>query len=410
VPLLNLCDVWVNLSSPPTVYEREEYSFTVYFANSTAQELSDVDINVTINDQAVFTVPSTANFKAFEKKAFLVTAKAGEKGVPIRLAAKVSPPAGYKDINPGNNQVAAEIMVLERPYDLDVQRITPDQYKENQSVITTVKVSNKGSLDFTPGQNVTVLFQIPELSLSKRINAVVMEKDTWNVVSIRWDTPNVQADKDVTLIAIINPEQSLKNETTADNNTYTQKAIVQNVSYLEPDESRALPDPPTRNEQPRVTWWEQRYENGKFVWHEYYAELKVSAELDYATKGKGYLKSGYGYSIKVIASVSTNYDRPELITAPQTAEVYLPEYRYEIAIPLVKEGGQFTFKENPASPFRYRKQYIPVWFPDNRDYILQLLVTDVHTPGGTLSKWITGGELKIHVVDSMYSDDVTTGN
>ena len=36
-----------------------------------------------------------------------------------------------------------------------------------------------------------------------------MEKDTWNVVSIRWDTPNVQADKDVTLIAIINPEQSL---------------------------------------------------------------------------------------------------------------------------------------------------------------------------------------------------------
>lgn len=129
--------------------------------------------------------------------------------------------------------------------------------------------------------------------------------------------------------------------------------------------------------------------------------------MDYDTKAKGYLKSGYGFAISVTATVNTNYDRPELITSPQTAEVYLPEHRYETAIPLVKEGSQFTFT---ASPFRYRKQYIPVWFPDNRDYIIQLLVTDVHTPRGTLSKWMTGGELKIYVEDNMYSDDVTTGN
>ncbi len=409
-PVVNLCDVWVNLSSPPTVYERDEYSFTAYFANSTDKELSDVGLNVTINGKVVSTIPPTANFKAFEKKAFLVTSIAGAKGVPIKLSAQVSPPKGYRDINTDNNHVSSQIMVLEHPYDLDVQRITPDEYKENQSVITTVKVSNKGSLDFTPGQNVTVLFQIPELSLSRRIEAVVMERDTWNVVSIRWDTPNVQADKDITLIAIINPEQSLGNEGTNDNNTYTQKAVIQNVSYEEPEESRILPDPPKRNEQPKVTWWEQRYENNKFVWRQFYAELKVSATLDYDTKAKGYLKSGYGYFIRVTATVSTNYDRSEMITAPQTAEVYLPEYRYETAIPLIKEGSQFNFKENPSSPFRYRKQYIPVWFPDNKDYIVQLLVTDVHTPGGTLSKWITGGELKINVVDSMYSDDVTTGN
>lgn len=409
-PVKLLCDVWVNLSSPPLVYEREEYTFTVYYANSTDKALSGVGLNVTINGNTVPTVPVTANFKAYEKKSFLVTGTAGEKGVLIKLSAQVSPPTGFRDINPGNNQVSAEVIVLERPYDLDVQRITPDRYKENQSVVTTIKVSNKGSLDFTPGQNVTVLLQIPELSLSKRMDAVVMEKETWNVVSIRWDTPNVQADKSITLIAIINPERSLKNESTTENNAYTQKAVIQNVTYEEPKESKALPAPPQRSEQPKVTWWEQRYEGGHFVWRQFYAELKVSAVLDYDTKAKGYLKSGYGYSIRVTATVSTNYDRPELITAPQTAEVYLPEYRYETAIPLVKEGGYFIFKENPASPFRYRKQYIPVWFTDNRDYIMQLLVTDVNTPGGTLSRWITGGELKIHVVDSMYSDDVTTGN
>lgn len=409
-PIYRLCDVWVNLSSPPTVYERESYSFTVYFANSSDIALSGVRLNVTVNGKTVPAVPATTNFKPYEKKACLVTSTAGPKGVPIQITAQVLPPNGYMDTNLSNNQVSAEIMVLERPYDLDVQRITPDRYKENQAVVTTVKVGNRGSLDFTPGENVTVLFQIPELSVSKRIDAIVMEKDTWNVVSLRWDTPNVQADKDITLIAIINPDQTLDNESNADNNIYTQKAVIQNVTYGEPQESRTLPDPPKRNEQPRVTWWEQRYENGRFVWREFYAELMATATLDYDTKGKGYLKSGYGYSIKVTTSVSTNYDKPELITDPQTAEVYLPEYRYEAAIPLIREGGQFIFRENPASPFKYRKQYIPVWFPDDKDYIVQLCVTDVHTPGGTLSRWITGGVLKIHVVDSMYSDDVTTGD
>ena len=411
VPSEKLCDVWANLSCPPMVYEQEEYSFTVYFANSTDKPLSGVRLNASIDGKAVSTVPSTADFKAYETKAYVVKSTAGEKGTTVQLSAQVSPPADYKDTNTNNNQAAAEIAVLERPYDLDVQRITPDQYKENQTVISTIKVSNKGDLDFTPGQKVSVLFEIPELSVKKRVDAVVMEQDTWNIVSVKWNTPNVQTDKNITLVATINPDKVLDNETTTANNTYTQKAIIKNVTYDEPEESRTIPAPPQRSEQPRVTWWEQRYENGRFVWRQFYAELKVTAVLDYDTKAKGYLKSGYGFSISVTSTVNTNYDRPELITAAQTAEVYLPQYRYETAIPLMSEStNHFTFRENPASPFRYKKQYIPVWFPDNRDYIVQLLVTDVHTPGGTLSKWITGGELKIFVVDSMYSDDVTTGN
>lgn len=405
-----LCDVWVNLSSPPIAYQQEEYSFTVYFANSTGKALTGVGLNATVDGKAVPAVPATANFGAYEKKSYLVTGTAGEKGTIIRLAAQVSPSADYTDVNMGNNQTAAEIMVLERPYDLDVQRIMPAQYKENQTVISTIRVSNQGSMDFTPGQKVSVLFEIPELSLKKHVDAVVMEQNTWNAVSVKWDTPNVQADKGVTLIATINPDEVLDNETSTNNNIYTQQTVIKNVTYTEPEESRALPDPPPRSEQPRVTWWEQRYENGQFVWRQFYAELRLNASLDYETKFRGYLKSGYGYAIRVTATVDSNYDRPELITVPQTAEVYLPEHRYETAIPLEKEGGQFVFRENPASPFLYRKQYIPIWFPDDKDYITQLLVTDAHTPGGTLSKWITGGALKIYVVDSMYDDDTTVGN
>jgi len=381
----------------------------VYFANSSDTALSGVRLNASIDGQAVSSVPSQADFKAHETKAYVIKSTAGEKGTTIHLSALVSPPMDYKDTDTSNNQATAEIDVVERPYDLDVQRITPDQYKENQTVISTIKVSNQGSLDFTPGQKVSVLFEIPELSLKKRVDAVVMEQNTRNVVSVRWDTPNMQADQNITLIATINPDRILDNETSTANNTYTQKAVIKNVTYDEPEESRTIPAPPQRSDQPKVTWWEQRYENGRFVWRQFDAELQVSAVLDYATKAKSYLKSGYGFSVSVTATVNTNYDKPELITAAQTAEVYLPQYRYETAIPLMSDStNHFTFRENPSSPFRYKKQYVPIWFPDNTDYIAQLLVPDVHTPGGTLSKWITGGELKIFVVDSMYSDDVTT--
>lgn len=199
-------------------------------------------------------VPPTANFKAYEIMSFVVKSTAGKKGTTIHLAAQVSPPPGYTDTNIRNNRATAEIMVVERPYDLDVQRITPDRYKENQTVISTIRVANRGSLDFTPGQRVSVLFEIPELSLKKLVDAVVMEQNTWNVVSVRWDTPNVQADKNITLIATINPDRTLDKEISTANNTYIQKAVILNVVYDEPEESRTLPAPPQRREQPRATW------------------------------------------------------------------------------------------------------------------------------------------------------------
>ncbi len=408
-PVLNLCDLWVNLSYPPEVYTQEEYSFTVYYTNNTGKALSQVNLQAAMDGAAVSAIPSAEDFKPHETKSYLIKGKAGEKEAVIKLWAQVLPPSDNTDINMGNNRIAAEMMVTERSYDLDVQRITPSTYKENQTVISTIRVSNKGSLDFTPGEKVSVIFEIPELSVKKTVDAVVMASDTWNTVSVKWDTPNVQNDKSVTLIATISSSQASGNETSAGNNTYTQRATIKNVTYETPFESVTVPVPPQRSAISRLTWWEHRYENGGFVWKNYYAELKVTASLDYDTKAKNFIKSGYGFAVNVTSSVDTNYDKPELITVPQTAEVYLPQYRYETAIPLLREGSRFTFRENPDSPFGYKRQYVPVWFPDNKNYIVQLFVTDVHTPAGVLSKWITEGDLQMKVVDSMYSDDATTG-
>lgn len=133
-------------------------------------------------------------------------------------------------------------------------------------------------------------------------------------MSVKWNTPNVQADKNITLIAVIN-DQVLDKETSAVDNTYTQRAVIKNVVYEQPTESIVIPNPPQRNDNTRVIWREQRFENDRFVWREFYAELKVTATLDYDTKDKGYIKSGYGFSINGKTSVNTNYDKSELITA-----------------------------------------------------------------------------------------------
>ena len=370
-----LCDVWTNLSCPPTVYEQEEYSFTVYYANSTDKALSGVRLNASIDGRAVSSVSSQADFKAYETKSYLIKGKAGEKGSTIHLSAQVSPPADYKDTNTSNNQAAAEISVVERPYDLDVQRITPDRYKENQTVISTIKVSNKGSMDFTPGQKVSVLFEIPELSLKKRVDAVVMEQNTWNVVSVKWDTPNVQADKNITLIATINPDKTLDNETSFANNTYTQKAVIQNVTYDEPEESRTLPDPPKRNEQPNVTWWEQRYENGKFVWREFYAELQVRAMLDYDTKAKGYIKSGYGFSIGVTATVNTNYDRQICVADAISHYDTLPSLFYLAFVQRklnINDGVEFI-KSKLERSYNKMSQESKEYYQHKRDMVQSIL-------------------------------------
>ncbi len=408
-PRQNECDLWVNLSYPPEVYEEEEYSVTVYFTNHTDRAVSNVKLASYIDGVGASTIPSHTDFKANETKSYLLKGSAGQKGSLIRLLAQVWVPDGYYDSNQGNNRAEAEITVKEHPFDLDVQRITPDTYKENQTVVSTIRISNTGSLDFAPGEKVTVLFEIPELSLKKTVDAIVMKKDTWNTVSVKWDTPNVQKDTAVMMKATVSSGRPLGNESSSENNTYTQCAVIKNVSYDTPDEATDIPVPPQRSAVSKVTWWEQRYENGKIVWKSFYAELKVSATLTYETMSKGYIKSGYGFGIQVNTTVDTNYDKPELITKAQTAEVYLPQYRYETAIPLLGEEGTFTFRENSASPFGYKKQYVPVWFPDNRDYIVQLYVTDVYTPAGILSKWITGGSLQMKVADSMYSDDATTG-
>lgn len=76
------------------------------------------------------------------------------------------------------------------------------------------------------------------------------------------------------------------------------------------------------------------------------------------------------------------------------------------------KSNTYFFIPNPQSPYRSNKQFVPVWWRDDFDYIIQSVCTDAHTPGGTLTAWLSGNSysnLKINIEGSMYDDDTVSG-
>lgn len=263
----------------------------------------------------------------------------------------------------------------------------------------------------------TVRLSIPELSLSKDVSAIAITSGTSNIAVFSWETPNVDTIRNITINATVDP-QNVISESNESNNTKSISAVIKPIGYEMPVEYKSYPTAPNRTGNDYVTWTEQRYEGGSIVTKSYWARLSLSASINYNTQAKGYMRSGYGFEITVKPVVTTNYDKPELITGAQTAEVYLPQYRYIDAISLIASSARtsksntYFFAPNSQSPYRSNKQFVPVWWQNQYDYIIQAVCTDAHTPGGMLTAWLSGNSysnLKINIEGSMYDDDTVSG-
>jgi hypothetical protein len=219
------------------------------------------------------------------------------------------------------------------PADLTASAISPTSYKGGQTVITTVVVG-AGNTNILPGDNVTVRLSIPELSLIKDVSAIVISSGTSNIAAFSWETPEVNTIRNITITATVD-HQNVISESNESNNTKSIAAVIKPIGYESPIEYRTYPAAPGRTNNDLVTWTEQRYEGGGVITKSFWARLSLTASINYNTQSKGYMRSGYGFEISVKPIVTTNYDKPELITGAQTAEVYLPQYRYIDAITLM---------------------------------------------------------------------------
>lgn len=147
-------------------------------------------------------------------------------------------------------------------------------------------------------------------------------------------------------------------------------------------------------------WW-------MFDYNGYSASLNASMSINPDAKnptasGRS-MKSGYGISINVSGSVSTN--QSSAVTPPQNAVSYFPEFRYETYWRLLDRvqsgyGARFEFKQNKYSTYKRRTHFSPIWMPDGA-YTVYTWQMDSWTPSGMLCANLNDS---VTVRDNLWSD------
>ncbi len=164
-----------------------------------------------------------------------------------------------------------------------------------------------------------------------------------------------------------------------------------------------------------ASWWEYRYEGGKYVKKTYGVGINNSgvnsiqpnsSPTGKIENGKWTMKSGYGFSVSAAVGTSDfrSYLAPEssMYTGVQYAYITLPEYSYAFASgkcrTLEKSGSNWVLPVNG----RYgRTHFTPLWFPDG-DYTPVITQSDMWTPSGMIKAGRTTNTIVIK--DSAYDD------
>ena len=143
----------------------------------------------------------------------------------------------------------------------------------------------------------------------------------------------------------------------------------------------------------------------------YSAKLDMSVKVMDRTKACTNLKSGYGFSLEVTCTVTTDYPVTDKVEAPKKVLCYVPDwgdYNYAVSLERTDNGGAYArtttwqLPVNTASGTQANKWYVPTWWSDKTDYNFLVAAKGVYTPGGEL----TAAAVQTIKIDSnMYTDD-----
>lgn len=290
--------------------------------------------------------------------------------------------------------------------DLKIVDITPSTYSGDSKVLTIVKVKNVGKTDFGPDNLVDVRVFINSKLYTRKID-IGRNKEV--IVPFVWETPSSGT-------VHIDAEVNYNRKHYEINYKNNRKSVSVSVrKFIQPDIGESppvelVPLPVGENncykewKEWRFSHWE--YVSGKkrpvYIEKSFWVKLNIESEANRET-----LKSGYGFGLNVPVSIETNYDRPEFIIPPQRVLMYLPEKQYNAFLKLqVSEsdnlGSVWNFPVNNKSVLGNRYHYIPIWFPDEVYYHMNVTAIDCYCPGGSLS---ATSKPKIWVNGNMYEDD-----
>ena len=303
------------------------------------------------------------------------------------------------------------------------------EYRVDTDVITPVTLY-AGS-EINPDGPATVTFTIKGSTYRMR-NIVIPEGDS-QLAWVKWHTPSEPQDITIT----VRTNRGTLSQTTI-------KAKVVDLSGNDPPDPKATDtagswrpsDVPSREEKSYAAWsvwWAQWHpywvwhstgdDDGYWVdegWYDFFrdnysasmtATARIEPDEKVPTAAGNTMKSGYGVSNTVTATVSTSAPMSHY-TYGQTVVSYFPEFNYTTYWRLLDrlssgKTARFQFGENIYSTYKQRVHFSPVWFPDG-SYTVNTHVMDIWTPAGMLCANLTDS---VTISGSLYDDwHIAPGN
>ena len=303
------------------------------------------------------------------------------------------------------------------------------EYRVDTDVITPVTLY-AGS-EINPDGPATVTFTIK--GSTYRMNNIVIPEGDSQLAWVKWHTPSEPQDITIT----VRTNRGTLSQTTI-------KAKVVDLSGNDPPDPKATDTAgswrpssvPSREEKSYAAWsvwWAQWHpywvwhstgdDDGYWVdegWYDFFrdnysasmtATTRIEPDEKVPTAAGNTMKSGYGVSNTVTATVSTSAPMSHY-TYGQTAVSYFPEFNYTTYWRLLDrlssgKTARFQFAENIYSTYKQRIHFSPVWFPDG-SYTVNTHVMDIWTPAGMLCANLTDS---VTISGSLYDDwHIAPGN
>ena len=303
------------------------------------------------------------------------------------------------------------------------------EYRVDTDVITPVTLY-AGS-EINPDGPATVTFTIK--GSTYRMNNIVIPEGDSQLAWVKWHTPSEPQDITIT----VRTNRGTLSQTTI-------KAKVVDLSGNDPPDPKATDTAgswrpssvPSREEKSYAEWsvWSPQWhpywvwhstgdDDGYWVdegWYDFFrdnysasmtATTRIEPDEKVPTAAGNTMKSGYGVSNTVTATVSTSAPMSHY-TYGQTAVSYFPEFNYTTYWRLLDrlssgKTARFQFAENIYSTYKQRVHFSPVWFPDG-SYTVNTHVMDIWTPAGMLCANLTDS---VTISGSLYDDwHIAPGN
>ncbi len=337
---------------------------------------------------------------------------------------------------------STEDLTLYAQWSVDIQLVAIEpnaDYREATEVVSSFLLSTS-STDLVGDEEVLVRFTVTNdrtgTMIATETKPVICPGGYDTYVYFKWTVPEgmngasvtvtAEACSDVDTIAT----DSLANSTCEYSTAYSPDSLYEELA---PSDFTVSSSPVYSGQSiSSASWYEWSYDSGSFKKESYGIVAQASIYSTRTSLGESYLsslvssaiiKSGYGirsYGTSAVYYTSTDIPSTDAYTGIQFAYALFPEYGYStdymetftdftggssIALGIQNSSGttvlfNLGLWHSSLNPVSYH--YIPIWYPDDMEYVIAYYLTDCWTPSGML--YVAVNSLSFTVDGDLYDD------